>query len=343
MPFSPAKSVLRRPPFVPRRSTLVLCLLSFVLLLTACAQPPPYDPPQRTGTLPAVIRESSGLAASRRDPRILWTHNDSGDQPVLYALEANGARRGILRLTGARNIDWEDLASFQLDGRAYLLIADVGDNASQRTDCALLIIEEPDPATLSPLDETPVRIAWTIPVSYLDGPRDVESVAVDPEAGLIYLLAKRTSPHGLYTLPLRIPADGVIPAATPVAQVPNAFFPQPSISQALLPLPTGRYRTQPTGMDFAADGSAAVVLGYGDVLLFPRQNDEPWKTTLMRPPVVLAPHGFIQAEGVAFGADNCTIFVSSEGAGTSISRYQPTAKKSAELLAAKNHPNSKNE
>jgi hypothetical protein len=293
------------------------------LLLSACAQPPPYDPPQRAGSLPAEVKESSGLAASRRDPRMLWTHNDSGGQPVLYALDPNGARRGDLRLSGVRNIDWEDLASFSLDGRAYLLVADTGDNGNHRTDCALYIVAEPDPADLSPVHETPATIAWKIPVRYLDGPRDVESVAVDARAGVVYLLAKRTTPHGLYTLPLRIPADGVVPAAMPVAQMPNTLFPQPNASQAMMPIPTGRYRAQPTGMDFAADGSAAVVVSYGDVLLFPRKDSEPWKTTLLRPPVVLAHHGLKQAEGIAFGADNRTIYVTSEGAGTGIIRYQP--------------------
>src|SRR5688500_5814903 len=28
------------------------------------------------------VRESSGLAASRRSPGLIWTHNDSGDGPV---------------------------------------------------------------------------------------------------------------------------------------------------------------------------------------------------------------------------------------------------------------------
>ncbi len=278
--------------------------------------------PQRTGTTVAPITESSGLAASRRDPRMLWTHNDSGGQPMLYALEPNGARRGELRITGITHHDWEDLASFELDGRSWLLIADTGDNAGNRTNCALYVVAEPDPAELSPVRETTATIAWKIPVRYLDGPRDCEAVAVDARAGVVYLLAKRNSPHGLYTLPLRPPADGVVPAAMPVAQIPNSFIPQPSASQRLLPLPGGRYRAQPTGMDFAADGSAAVVVSYGDVLIFQRQKDEPWKAALMRPPVVLPPHGLTQAEGVAFGADSRTIYVSSEGTDSGIVRYK---------------------
>ncbi|MET0262444.1 MAG: hypothetical protein ABW223_06075 [Rariglobus sp.] len=303
-----------------RHSGIVVALGA--LLLTACAQSDPYDAPQRTGSMPTHVRESSGLATSRYDSRLLWTHNDSGGQPVLYAIEPNGTKRGDLRITGIPHRDWEDLASFKLDGRSWLLIADTGDNGNKRTDCALYIVAEPEPGDLSPTTELTATVAWKIPVRYLDGPRDCEAVAVDARAGLVYLLAKRTAPHGLYTLPLRIPADGVIPAAMPVAQLPSALLPQPTASQRLLPIPTGRYRAQPTGMDFAPDGSAAVIVTYGDVLVFPRRKNEKWETALLRDPAVLVPHGLAQAEGVAFGADQKTIYVSSEGASSGIMRYQ---------------------
>lgn len=305
-------------PFHPR-----LPVPLFALLLSACAQPPPYDPPVRAGVMPPAVRESSGLAASRRNPSVFWTHNDSGGQPVLYALSADGTPRGSLRIAGLPNIDWEDLASFELDGRSWLLVADTGDNGIRRTDCALYIVAEPDPADLSPTRETSASVAWKIPVRYLDGPRDCEAVAVDPRANLVYLLAKRTTPHGLYTLPLRPPADGVLPSALPVAQMSNAFFPQPTPSQNLMPIPTGRYRAQPTGMAFAADGSAAAVVSYGDVLLFLRKKDERWEKTLRRLPIVLAQHGLAQAEGVTFGADNRTLYVSSEGEASGIMCYRP--------------------
>jgi hypothetical protein len=301
-----------------------------VLLLTACAQPPPYTPAERCGALPSSINEASGLTVSRRDPKILWTQNDSGGQPVLYALEPNGARRGDLRIQGVVNRDWEDLASFELDGHAWLLIADTGDNSSQRTDCALYIVAEPTPAQLSPSQETLATVAWKIPVRFIDGPRDCEAVAVDARAGLVYLLAKRTSPHGLYSLPLRPPVDGVYPAAMPVAmpvaKIPEATFPQASFSQSLLPIPTGHFRAYPTAMDFAADGSAAVILTYGDLLFFNRQPGETWATALLRKPVLLAPHGLVQAEAVAFGDDSRTLYVTEENTKAGIWRYRPTAR-----------------
>ena len=302
-----------------RTSLCAGLLLAVQLLVSSCAPTPSYKEPHVAGHLPAGINESSGLAASHRDPSLLWTHNDSGGQPVLYGIDPNGRRRGDVRLAGLHNTDWEDLASFELDGRSWLLVADTGDNGGRRRDCALYIIAEPDPATLVPLQEFTVPVAWKIPVRFPEGPRDCEAVAVDARAGLVYLLTKRTQPAILYTLPLR-PAAGSSAAAQPVAKLTK--FPQPSTSQSLVPISTSRYRAQPTAMDFAADGSAAVVLTYGNACLFPRRPGEAWATALSRKPLVLPPHGLAQAEAVAFAPDGRTIYVTSEGAGTAILRYR---------------------
>jgi hypothetical protein len=93
--------------------------------------------------------------------------------------------------------------------------------------------------------------------------------------------------------------------------------------QALMPIPSGAYRAQPTAMDIAADGTAAVILSYGEVLLFPRRAHEPWTATFARKPVVLAPHGLTQAEGIAFAPDHRTIYVTGEGSETILLRYKP--------------------
>jgi hypothetical protein len=307
---------------LPSAKTVRLpALLAALLLLAACAQTTSYQEPQVAGHEPAGITESSGIAASHRDRRLLWTHNDSGGEPVLYGIDPTGARRGDVRLAGVHNTDWEDIASFELDGRAWILVADTGDNSGVRHDCALYVIAEPDPTTLSSSQELTVPVAWKIPVRFPDGPHDCEAVAVDPVGGLVYLLTKRTTPPALYTLPLRPAAGAAVPAALRVAQLRQ--LPQPSLAQSLLPIPTSRYRGQPTGMDFASDGSAAVVLTYGEVCLFPRQPGETWVDALSREPRVLAPHGLLQAEGVAFGQDSRTLYVTSEGSGSAILRYRP--------------------
>jgi hypothetical protein len=53
--------------------------------------------------------ESSGVTPSTRRPGVLWTHNDSGDEPRLYATDSAGDDLGSILVVGARNVDWEDL------------------------------------------------------------------------------------------------------------------------------------------------------------------------------------------------------------------------------------------
>jgi hypothetical protein len=327
---------------------VLLALVSAVAHATTATATPP--PPVRVGPVPAVLPEASGLAASRRADNLLWAHNDSGGEPVLFALDATGKLRGKLRIAGVKNTDWEDIASFELDGRAWLLIADTGDNDGKRKDCALLVVPEPDPAELKPDRELTVSVAWRVSVRWPDGPSDCEAVAVDAREEKIYLLTKRTVPAVVHTLPLR-PPGGVaaasaspsvtfsLPSATakppasaePTAATPIARLtqiPQPTPEQKLLPLPTGKYRAEPTAMDFSSDGSAAVVLTYAGVWLFRRAPGQSWAEAFAAPqPERLAPHELLQAEAVGFSRDGRAIFATGELSGASLVRYElPTAK-----------------
>lgn len=291
-----------------------------LLVLAACTPPPPAATRSTIATLaPAVIDESSGLAASRRTADLLWTHNDSDGEPVLYAIGTDGRLRGRVKLAGLKNIDWEDLAAFELDGRAWLLVADVGDNDAKRRDCALYVIAEPAAAELSPDKELSVPVAWKIPVRFPDAPHDCESVAVDVRERLVYLLRKRIHPNALFTLPLTPQGPAETPAARPVALVKN--IPQPSSEQRAFPVSTGRWRGNPTGMDFSADGRRAVVLTYGDVLLYARRPGESWPQAFARRPQILPPHGLEQSESICFSADGRSVFVTEEKLHAPLLRY----------------------
>ncbi len=41
------------------------------------------------------LNEASGLAASKNNENVLWSHNDSGDDNVIYALNLRGEHLGI--------------------------------------------------------------------------------------------------------------------------------------------------------------------------------------------------------------------------------------------------------
>lgn len=147
----------------------------------------------RKGTIPLELggdqlRESSGLAFSHVKKDCVWSHNDSGGKPRLYAFNQKGKCCGHVELKGVRATDWEDMASFD-DGGPRLLVADVGDNDCHRQSVSLYLFDEPDPHK-----KTRKRTFQHIRVTYPSGPANCESVTVDLEKRLILLLTK--SPLG---------------------------------------------------------------------------------------------------------------------------------------------------
>ena len=49
-----------------------------------------------TGTVANVaLNEASGLVASRTNPGVLWSHNDGGERPGVFALGLDGADLGV--------------------------------------------------------------------------------------------------------------------------------------------------------------------------------------------------------------------------------------------------------
>ena len=59
------------------------------------------------------ITESSGIAASKCQSDVLWTHNDSGDNAFIFALDSTGEKLGTWKVSNAKNIDWEDIAEIK--------------------------------------------------------------------------------------------------------------------------------------------------------------------------------------------------------------------------------------
>jgi hypothetical protein len=295
---------------VQRRVVVPFFSLAILSATAVLADEPTYVGPIAAGTLEAPPRqEASGLAASRRSPDILWTHDDSGGAPVLYAVDTTGKKRGALRVTGTKNEDWEDVAAFERGGKAWLLIADTGDNDAKRDTVRIHVVEEPLPKQLNPTSEIQAAPAYSLRIRYEDGPRDCEAVAVDAIEGAIYLLTKRDAPPRLYRIPLGPSADKITVAKF-VGTVP-AVIGHTQVDSMLKHL-VGKRLSWPTAMDFSADGRAAVVLTYGEPLVFMRQLNESWLNAFQRPPVRLLFHGQPQAEAICFTADGRAIYLASE-------------------------------
>ena len=127
------------------------------------------------------LSEMSGIVKSRRYPGVYWVHNDSGDEPRLFAIRADGgvvmppwlagdffagapavegkkAYPGV-RIDMAANSDWEDIA---VDGDT-LYIADVGNNGNARRDLGVYVVTEPNPEAT----DRARPLKW-LPVAYAD-------------------------------------------------------------------------------------------------------------------------------------------------------------------------------
>ncbi len=260
---------------------------------------------------PAVL-EASGLAVSCADPDFLWIVNDSGAEPDIHLVRTNGKGRGKVRVSGVINYDWEDLAAFQLDGKAYLLVADVGDNDAARKTSTLQILREPTlPAEGKNLDAVS-QVAWKIEFRFEGGPRDCESVAVDTAAEKILLISKRTTPPEVYELPLRSAGKNKILTARKIGQVEVK-----SPAGCLIP-----FCDQPCGLDISADQSLATIVTYYSVFLFPKKPNESWTDAFSRKPIALPPHKLPQAESVALSRDGKILYTISEGKSSPIVRYR---------------------
>ena len=270
------------------------------------------------------IAESSGMAASTRHPGLLWTINDSGSGPDVFLLDAKGTDLGRVRVSGVRNRDWEDMASYVKDGKHYLLIGDVGDNGASRAVSRIVGLREPPLGDDGRAAVERISAEWTMRFRYEDGPRDCESIAVDPEEGRIYLLTKRLVPAALYVLPLEPPSDAKTDPIYVARRLGPADAIEPPSPQDLIDDPLlGGYSSQPTAMDFSPDGLYAVVLTYRDAFLFVRHGDEPWLDTLNRRPRPLGLPRLVQAESLAVGGT--AIYVTSEEAHAPILRIERLA------------------
>jgi hypothetical protein len=156
-----------------------------LLLLLFCSAPAAGQRPwnvrnaleaRRTGSFAdRRLDESSGVAVSRRNPGVLWSHND-GPRPALYATDTLGAALGAVRIRGVVD-DWEDVALGPCGKETCLYLADTGDNRERRGWVKLLRIREP---TLAEARRGSSVAAEGVRFRYPDGAHDVEAMWVDP-------------------------------------------------------------------------------------------------------------------------------------------------------------------
>ena len=263
---------------------------------TPTAKPAPsfYSKPAVIATLKdKSINESSGISASRITPGVLWTHNDSGGKPRVFAIDKKGNTLAVVNIKGITATDWEDMFSYSSKGKNYLVLADVGDNKRIRKNAQLVFIQEPkiDPAKRNQTFEVnPVKV---IKFSYPDKPRNCEAVAICPQSNRIFLISKtRKGKAKIYYL-----------------DMPEKTLGREFILQELCRFP---HLPAVTGMDISADSSSAVVCTYRNAFVYRKSPKQSWSDAFSKKPLKLKLPRRKQGESICFSAKSKTLYLTSE-------------------------------
>jgi hypothetical protein len=247
------------------------------------------------------INESSGLAVSKCQEDVFWTHNDSGGGPFIYAFNSKGESRGAFRIKDVTAIDWEDMATVKTPVGCFIYIGEIGDNDRKHDSHSIIRIQEPlvsDETALASRDKPrDVNRAEILRFQYPDENQDAEALLVESSTQTIYIVTKHYSGQ---TKVYKVKPD----FGSPQAQVDK-------IGEISLPAnPQGLV----TGGDISPDGRHLVLCDYyaGYEFQLPagsEEFDEIWK---QKPAAFdLGPRRI--GEAIAFGSDANTIFATTEG------------------------------
>ncbi len=279
------------------------------LVELARAQEAIPQPTQQIILQSSELNESSGVA---QVGELLWTHNDSGDQPRLFAFAADGSLRGQFQVRGAQALDWEDICAFSRDGKHYLAVGDVGDNSARRPSVELYVIEVPVKLPARVKDPNNGAIAVedlsvlaTFEVQYSTGPVNCEALAYDPLSCSFVLATKELFECRFF----RVPA----PQLSGLHQVQAE-----PIGWLRLPLVTGA--------DISPDGRQLVLCTYGPGCLLLRteleagsspSSDDPsklhgWRTEGDQASLIFQLPSRRQGESICFSSDGKRLWLTSE-------------------------------
>jgi hypothetical protein len=255
------------------------------------------------------LDEISGLAASTRDPELLWTHNDDG-APRVHALGTDGSDRGFFDIRDGVNVDWEDMTRIPGENGDLLVLADIGDNDARRTNVWLYLVPEPEPGEDGRFSGEIDALNW-ISVTYPDGPRDAESIAWDPIQNRLLILSKRDQPPRLYAL------DGDVALnereATLVFLGEVTSLREPTLSDQALFGQRTAWISQPTALSISPDGQQAALLTYRSVYLYDLPASGDWSAGLGTAPLEVVGPARITEEAIVFKADGSGLWISAEG------------------------------
>lgn len=259
----------------------------------------------------ARLTEVSGIQRSFLIDSVFYVHNDSDGEPLIYASNASGQILGSIAISNAESTDWEALAGAQQDGENRLIIADIGNNAGQRQDLQLWVLDEPTLSELEPGFELEI-LADNIALNYSDGlSYDAESLFVAGDNDTLVILTKDsldTSKQSIW--------KGSLSSGLTDGSLSLQF-------SGFVNLPSETFDNAITDVDIHPNGREIAVLTYGpfpgvgSIHFWIPAEGEGTSDALLRPangtlnlPII---GSNLQAEGISYSADGRSLLVGAEG------------------------------
>jgi len=247
------------------------------------------------------LDEISGIAASGVFNDIYYIHNDSGDTSRFFAIMPDGKIRKTIYYNGDPKVpqgvvDCEDIAvgPGPVAGKSYVYMGDIGDNDAVRKYITIYRMEEqPSWAKDSLINTTAVPLH----LKYPDGPKDAETLMIDPIQKLICIVSKRSDTVKVYTTPLSYKANDTLV----LTKRSKLFF------EGIKPF------KWITAGDISKDGKQILLKSYAKVYYWPRNTDESIWQTMQKKPQELPYQVEKQGEAIGFTPDGKGYYTTSEG------------------------------
>lgn len=260
-----------------------------------------FGAPIASGTITnAGLDEISGIAVSRRNPRIVWMVEDSGAAAVVHAVNDLGELVATYMFSGTA-IDCEDLAigPGPVPGEDYLYIGDIGNNTGNRPTRAVYRAPEPVVAWNQTFVSSALTSVEPFPFTFPQGLEDnAEALFVDPETQDLYIVTKNgfTRPNTVYVLP----APHTAAVSRTLAFVATVYA-GTGIDIAV------------TGADISADGSRIAIRSLHVANVFTRASGATIADTLGSTVPCEGPVGAAELKGESFSFGATGYFTTSEG------------------------------
>jgi hypothetical protein len=182
-------------------------------------------------------------------------------------------------------------------------MGDIGDNNAVRPYLTVYRMEERKAwatDSISHGDAVPIHL------KYPDGPKDAETLMIDPVEKLMYIISKRQDSVTVYSSPLNYkPNDTLV-----LTKRCKLFFSGYKLFKWI------------TAGDISKDGQQVLIKSYTKVYYWKREDNEPIWKTIQRKPDILHYIQEKQGEAICFTPDGKGYYTTSEGVYSPIYYYK---------------------